>query len=110
MLDIWVPCWVRIGGDWLMSIGSDRSSVGPSVNFTSASLEFAGNVPCSAPVTGSRAAHVWLGSLSTAREGLLPRARVDPSAVQRTRHPRAMGNSFGAALSAAVLARGLSGM
>src|ERR1700674_5676626 len=99
-----------IGGDLLMSTGSDRSSVGPWVNFTSASFEFAGSVPCSAPVNGSRADHVWLGSLSTARDGLLPSASVDPSAVQRTRHPRAMGKSLGAALSAAALARGFSGM
>src|SRR5712675_1894043 len=92
-----------------MSIGSERSSVGPPVNFTSARPAFDGRVPCNAPVVGSSAAHVWLGSLSTARAGLLASASVEPSVVQRTRQPRATGNSFGAALSADATARGSAG-
>src|SRR6202008_1586611 len=59
---------------------------------------------------GSRAAHVGLGSLSSARAGLLPSASVEPSVVHRTRQPRAIGNSFGAELSMEACSRGLSGM
>ena len=93
-----------------MSIGNDRSRVGPDVNFVSTRLAFDGRVPCSCPVSGSSAAHVWLPSLSSARAGLLPRARVEPSVVQRIRQPRATGNNLGAELSTEVCTRGLFGM
>src|SRR5687767_8019728 len=93
-----------------MSIGSDQSSVGPAVNLTSASFALDGSDPCNAPVFGSSAAHVWLASVSVARAGLLPSARVEPSVVQRTRQPRATGKSLGAALSPAAICRGSSGM
>src|SRR6185503_10148948 len=97
-------------GACVKSIGTDRSRDGPIVNFTSASDALPGSDPCSCPVLGSSAAHVWLGSLSSARPGLLPSARLEPSVVQRTRHPRAIGKSRGAELSAADWARGSSGM
>src|SRR5207237_10838440 len=97
-------------GACVMSIGTDRWRVGPNVNLTSASDALPGKDPCSCPVVGSSAAHVWLGSLSSARAGLFPRASVEPSVVQRTRQPRAMGNSRGAELSTADCARGLSGI
>src|SRR5947209_14657269 len=93
-----------------MLIGSEGSSVGPRVNFTSASFEPAGNEPCSIPVVGSSAAHVSLSASSRADPGLLPSASVAPSVVQRTRQPNAIGKSLGAALSAAACARGLSGI
>src|SRR5437588_12631608 len=92
-----------------MSIGTDRSRVGPIVKLTSASFALPGSDPWSCPVLGSSAAHVWLGSLSSARAGLLPSATVEPSVVHFTRQPRAIGKRRGAELSEAACARGLSG-
>src|SRR5688500_15814654 len=93
-----------------MSTGTDSSSSGHLAMAGSDNFACTGNDVRLAPVVGSIAAQLLLISSSPTPDGLLPSARVVLSAVQRTRQPRAIGNNFGTAMSAADAARGSSGM